>query len=137
MQGDFVELLPDVVRGLPTHAHVVVFHCWALTYVARDRRPDLAAAIAALGAEGRPVSWLSAEAPRVVPGIAAPDLPVGVEETQPETVLGLRRWRRRSRAGAPRRGVGAPPRRVAHLARVRRRADRRSRRSRRMTCLPV
>jgi len=93
VQGDFVELLPDVVRGLPAHAHVVLFHCWALTYVARDRRPDLAAAIAALGSEGRTVSWLSAEAPRVAPGIAAPDLPVGVEETQPETVLGLRRWR--------------------------------------------
>ena len=63
VQGDFVELLPDVVRGLPADAHVVVFHCWALTYVARDRRPDLAAAIAALGSEGRTVSWLSAEAP--------------------------------------------------------------------------
>ena len=93
VQGDFVELLPHVVRDLPDRAHVVVFHCWALTYVARDRRPDLAAAVAALGAEGRTVSWLSAEAPRVVPGIAAPDLPAGVEEIQPETVLGLRRWR--------------------------------------------
>jgi hypothetical protein len=93
VRGDFVELLPDVVQGLPDAAHIVVFHCWALTYVARDRRPDLAAAIAALGTEGRTLSWLSAEAPRVAPGVEAPDLPAGIEETQPETVLGLRRWR--------------------------------------------
>ena len=94
VQGDFIGSLPDVVRELPDDTHVVVFHCWALTYVARDRRPDLAAAMDALGSEGRSLSWLSAEAPRVAPGIDAPELPEGHEETQPETVLGLRRWRR-------------------------------------------
>lgn len=69
--------------------HLVVMSSWALTYVRRDRRPLVADALAELAADGRPLSWLTAEPPGAVPGIRPPAdlLPGG------STVLGLRRWR--------------------------------------------
>ncbi len=69
--------------------HLVVMSSWALTYVRRDRRPLVADALAGLAADGRPVSWLTAEPPGCVPGIdPPPDVAPGGE-----TVLGARRWR--------------------------------------------
>lgn len=91
--GDLIERLPEVVATLPPDAHLVVFHCWALTYVSSDRRPALAATLSELAAGGRPVSWLSAEPPGCVPGIDAPPLSSDPEATTPDTVLGMRRWR--------------------------------------------
>lgn len=74
--------------------HLVVFSSWALTYVARDRRPLVAEALGALAADGRPVSWLTAEPPGCVPGIPRPDGDPDVpHETTSSTVLGARRWR--------------------------------------------
>jgi hypothetical protein len=93
VQGDLIDALPQSVAGLPPDAHLVVYHCWALTYIARDRRPELASALAALAQDRASVSWLSAEPPHAVPGIEPPPLPAGFEEARPETVLGLRRWR--------------------------------------------
>ncbi len=91
--GDFIEALPGVIDQLQPATHLVVFHGWALTYVERERRPELAEVLARAAASGRPVSWLSAEAPRCVPGIDPPTLAPGDEEATPETVLGLRTWR--------------------------------------------
>ena len=69
--------------------HLVVMSAWALTYVRRDRRPLIASALADLAADGRPVSWITAEPPGAVPGVEPPaDVPAGGE-----TVLALRRWR--------------------------------------------
>jgi hypothetical protein len=69
--------------------HLVVMSAWALTYVRRDRRPLIASALAELAADGRPVSWITAEPPGAVPGVEPPaDVPPGGE-----TVLALRRWR--------------------------------------------
>lgn len=80
--------------GAADAAHVVVFSSWALTYVAPDLRPRVAQILAALAADGRPVSWLTAEPPGCVPGLPGLDA-VGWfgEGTMPETVLGARRWR--------------------------------------------
>ncbi len=69
--------------------HLVVVTSWALTYVRRDRRPSIAAVLAGLAGDGRPVTWATAEPPGAVPGIVAPP---GVPDSG-ETVLALRRWR--------------------------------------------
>lgn len=95
--GDMVDDLGAVAHSARAVAaalvgpdvHLVVMSSWALTYVRRDRRPLVAEALAELAADGRPVSWLTAEPPGAVPGIDPPAdlLPGGA------TVLGLRRWR--------------------------------------------
>lgn len=87
--GEMVDDLPALLSGLTSDAHLVVFHCWALSYVERARRSGVVAALEAVAADGRPVSWLSAEPPGCVPQV--PAIP-GVSEGG-ETVLGLRRWR--------------------------------------------
>ncbi|QYG92079.1 DUF2332 domain-containing protein [Iamia sp. SCSIO 61187] len=107
--GDMVDDLGAVAHSARAVAsalagpdvHLVVVVSWALTYVRRDRRPLVADALAELAADGRPVSWLTAEPPGAVPGIDPPPdpLPGG------STVLGLRRWRA---------GVELPPRAVGH-----------------------
>lgn len=91
--GDLIDALPEVVATLRPDTHLVVFHGWALTYVERSRRPELAAVLGRMAADGRPVSWLSAEAPRCVPEIVPPVPPIDGEALTPETVLGLRAWR--------------------------------------------
>jgi hypothetical protein len=78
--------------------HLVVMSSWALTYVRRDRRPRVAEALAALAADGRPVSWITAEPRDCVPGLSDGDAAGSAaaddgERTRPETVLGARRWR--------------------------------------------
>ncbi len=51
--GDMVDTLSSVVDGMPPDSHVDVFHSWALVYVERARRDDLATAIAAIASTGR------------------------------------------------------------------------------------
>lgn len=92
--GDFIDRLPEVAASVPEDAHFIVFHCWALTYVLRDRRPDLATRLSEIAAGGRNISWLSAEPPGCVPDIRVQDWSAEGEETMPDTVLGMRRWRR-------------------------------------------
>lgn len=87
VQGDLLDDLPALLDALPAGAHAFVFHSWVLTYVARERRPALLDALAA-AAQHRAVSWFSAEAPTVVPGLAAPEIP-----DDGTTVLGLTTWR--------------------------------------------
>lgn len=87
VRGDLLDDLPALLAALPAGAHAFVFHSWVLTYVARERRPALADALA-VAAEDRAVSWFSAEAPTVVPGLRAPEVP-----DDGTTVLGLTTWR--------------------------------------------
>ena len=91
--GDLIAALPAVIEDLPAEAHVVVYHCWAVTYVERSRRAELVDTLGRLAGGRSALSWLSAEPPGAVPGITAPVLPTSPEEADPSTVLGLRRWR--------------------------------------------
>jgi len=78
----------------PVDVHLIVFSSWALTYVARERRAEVAEVMARLAADGRPVSWLTAEPPGAVPGIPVPpgaDARLG--DARNQTALGARRWR--------------------------------------------
>lgn len=105
--GDMVEDLESVARSARAVAtaatsadppgptalavHLVVFSSWALTYVAREQRAKVAAALASLGADGRSVSWLTAEPPGCAPDVEPPaEL---LQAVGGDTVLGLRRWR--------------------------------------------
>lgn len=74
--------------------HLVAISSWALTYVDPQRRAGVGDTLAGLAADGRPVSWLTAEPPGCAPGLpdVAPTDPLG-EATAPETVLGARTWR--------------------------------------------
>ena len=68
-----------------------MFSSWALTYVARERRPAVAAALATVAADGRSLTWLTAEPLGCMPGVDAPEgRPEGRGQT---TVLATRRWR--------------------------------------------
>jgi len=84
--GDMVDDLSAVVAATDPATHLVVLSTWALTYVRRDRRPEVPAALAAVAAGGRPVSWLTAEPADAVPGVTPPD-------DGEETVLAVHRWR--------------------------------------------
>lgn len=106
--GDLIDALPGAVAGVPPDVHLVVYHCWALTYTERSRRDDLAAVLNGLAAQRHSVSWLSAEPPNAVPGIVPPPLSPGDEEARPETVLGLRRWRDGTELAAVAPGWGHP-----------------------------
>lgn len=80
--------------GAEEAVHLVVFSSWALTYVPREERSMVADALAALAADGRPVSWLTAEPPACVPEVPVPEgTDVAPAESGAETVLGARRWR--------------------------------------------
>ncbi len=89
--GDAVDELGDVIESLPDDAHVVVIWSWFLTYLRRDRRAALDAALDLIG-RSRPLTLISAEAPRVHPAFDDPGLP-GDEPGEFRTIVGLSRWR--------------------------------------------
>lgn len=91
--GDLVADLDAVVATIDPRSHLVMFDTWAVTYVAHDRRGDLADAAGRAAARGRPVSWVSAEPPGAVPGVDPPGASDDIEEAAVDTVLGMRRWR--------------------------------------------
>jgi len=111
VRGDMIGDLADTARGAvhraesplrgiqpeaggARSAHLVVVSSWALTYTPAERRPEVAAALAALARDGRPVSWLTAEPHGCAPGLPEVDLDSrAAEAANPETVLGARRWR--------------------------------------------
>ena len=98
VRGDMVDDLPpllaDAGRAATADAHLVVFSSWALTYLDRGRRPEVADALAVAAREGRPVTWLTAEPPHCTPGIDPPaERPEDVGQT---TVLATRSWRQGS-----------------------------------------
>lgn len=97
--GDMLNALPAVAGAAPPGSHLVIWHSWAVTYVARDRRPVLAEAIASCAAGGRPVTWLSAEAPGVVASVPTPQVPPDAsDEVRYATVLGVQPFRGGRRA---------------------------------------
>ncbi|HEX7131483.1 MAG TPA: DUF2332 domain-containing protein [Iamia sp.] len=115
--GDMVDDLSSVAHSARAVAtavcgasdvHLVVMSNWALTYVRRDRRPLIASALADLAADGRPVSWITAEPPGAVPDVEPPPL-------EGETVLALRRWRAGSEVPPSVLGVAHPHAPWLHL----------------------
>lgn len=92
VEGDIVDALPAAVEVAlsPGHArHLVVLTSWALTYVPRTRRDQLAEHLAQVASDGTPVSWVSAEPPGAVPGVPQRDS----QPAEVNTVLAARRWR--------------------------------------------
>jgi hypothetical protein len=67
IRGDLVTDLPAVVARAPGDATVVVYHSSVLYYVAPAQREQFARTVRDLG-----VSWLTSEAPGVVPGTDRP-----------------------------------------------------------------
>lgn len=100
----------DGPGGAPgERAHLVVLSSWALTYVKADRRGLVAQTLAALAADGRPVSWLTAEPPGCAPGLPTLDPTVwGEQAAGAETVLGARLWRQGSERAPAVWGVSHP-----------------------------
>jgi hypothetical protein len=68
VKGDLLTDLPAVVAQAPAGATVVVCHSSVLCYVDPEQRARFAATVRGLG-----VTWLTSEAPGVVPGTAGPD----------------------------------------------------------------
>ena len=67
IKGDLLTDLPAIVARAPADATVVVYHSSVLCYVAPPRREEFARTVRELG-----VTWLTSEAPGVVPGTARP-----------------------------------------------------------------
>jgi hypothetical protein len=96
--GDMVDDLEETIgsalqgaRALAgTDVQLIVFSSWALTYVKRSRRPEIADVLARTARTVPAVSWVTAEPVGCVPGLP---LPAGVSEGDDATVLGARRWR--------------------------------------------
>jgi hypothetical protein len=66
VRGDLVDGLPSLAAAAPKEATLVVFHSAVLAYVAPGVRERFARRVAELGAV-----WISNEAPRVLPSVAA------------------------------------------------------------------
>lgn len=88
-RGDMIDDLPATLSRSGGE-HLVLFSSWALTYTDRARRPLVAEQLAQVAAGGRPVSWITAEPPRCMPGVS---LPSRLQDAQGGTVLAARRWR--------------------------------------------
>ncbi|MDN5794581.1 MAG: DUF2332 domain-containing protein [Intrasporangium sp.] len=70
--------------------HLIVFSSWALTYVERRRRTDIAEVLADVAQTLGAVSWVTAEPVGCAPGIPVPNR---MADGMDSTVLGGRRWR--------------------------------------------
>lgn len=87
--GDMIEALSGAIEAQRAPGtHLVAYSSWAVTYVARDRRPAL---LDILAAAGGPVSLVTAEPPGCIPGLPAPA--EGDTERLTGTDVGLHRWR--------------------------------------------
>jgi len=91
VRGDAVDELADTIESMPAGTHLIVFHSWFLTYVARPRRPAIDEHLA-LVAGGRPVTRLSFEAAGVTAGFDDVVVP-GADPDEFRTILGMTRWR--------------------------------------------
>lgn len=98
LAGDMVDDLGPTIesalaqaRALPRREiHLIVFSSWALTYVRRSRRGEVAQVLARLASDLPAISWVTAEPSGCVPGLPALD---GTPVEPDPTVLGARRWR--------------------------------------------
>ena len=63
VRGDYVELLPALLRERTDDALTVVFNSVSTTYLAEERYQELLSTLARAGAEA-PLAWLSLESPR-------------------------------------------------------------------------
>jgi hypothetical protein len=68
-RGDMVEDIAPLVAGLPRDALACVINTWSLAYLSRSGRQRFAERLAAIG-RTRPLVWISAEGPGVVPAFA-------------------------------------------------------------------
>jgi len=98
IRGDAVDELADAIDALPNDSHLVVFHSWFLTYLARDRRAAIDEQLA-LAARDRPVTRLTYEGAGVTPGFDDAVVP-GADPAEYRSILGMSRWRNAA-AGAP------------------------------------
>ena len=73
-RGDAGETIDAVVAAIDRGLRPVVFHSWSVVYFDRAARRRFADAVRAI-VVARDGAWISAEAPGVVPGLAAPPLP--------------------------------------------------------------
>jgi hypothetical protein len=109
VQGDMVDDLSGVLTQATGPAaadgHLVVFSSWALTYVERSRRPNIATSRAAAARDGRPVTWLTAEPPSCMPGVETPEQSADRGQA---TVLAVRRWRHGSELASAVLGTSHP-----------------------------
>jgi hypothetical protein len=87
LQGDAVEAIGEVVRGLPSDAVATVLSTWAFGYLPEERRQLFVDELRALGRQ-RSVAWVSGEGPGVVPYFASVEPPVDPMGTT-ASVLGL------------------------------------------------
>jgi hypothetical protein len=77
-RGDLLNDLPALAAEAPAGATLVVYHSAVLAYVTPEKRRQFADLLA-----GLPAVWLSNEAPGVVPGVPAPDVPGPADGTAP------------------------------------------------------
>ena len=66
-RGDLLDDLPALAAQAPAGATLVDYHTSVLSYVSVDKRRQLAATVAGLGAV-----WLSNESPGVIPDLHVP-----------------------------------------------------------------
>jgi hypothetical protein len=74
-QGDYVDLLADVLAERRDDALMVVFHSVSTTYLDEDRYGELVSTLTRAGAEG-PLAWISFEGPRQDPDYGAVSLDI-------------------------------------------------------------
>jgi hypothetical protein len=76
VQGDLVEDLESLVADAPADSQLCILHTWAAAYLSAEQQQKLGRVIAALS-EHRPVSWVFAELPFLVPELPVPPAPEG------------------------------------------------------------
>ena len=87
VRGDAVEMVTDVVLGLPTDSMAVVMTTWALAYLSRENRLVFRDTLAA-ASKARPIAWISGEGKGVVDAFAHLDVPSD-EQGMMASILGL------------------------------------------------
>jgi hypothetical protein len=86
--GDLFEELPLVLDRLPAHATACVFTTWVLAYSRREGRQAFVDLVRDAGTR-RPVAWISAEDPVVLPQFHATELQLPDHDGTRPSLLGL------------------------------------------------
>ncbi len=88
VEGDLLERLPALVAEAASSGPVVVFHSAVIAYLTEPRRERFADLMTALVADGA-CHWVSNEAPRVLPRVAATASPAPVSDGPAAFLLGV------------------------------------------------